>query len=87
MLSLDSKKLAEMSIPVGTGWLLGSCMEARGRQDLWMKQKPQVLRTTQNEMKCLPIAFYKKKLRILHYKMERIIVRNRASPRFAILRI
>ncbi len=43
MLSLNPKKLAEISIPVGTGWLLGSCMEARGKQDLWMKQKPEVL--------------------------------------------
>lgn len=43
MLSLDPKKLAEISIPVGTSWLLGSCMEARGKQDLWMRQKPEVL--------------------------------------------
>lgn len=43
MLSLDGKKLAEMSIPVGTGWLLGSSMEARGKQDLWIRQKPEVL--------------------------------------------
>ena len=43
MLSLDPKKLAEASIPVGTGWLLGSCMEARGKQDLWLRQKPEVL--------------------------------------------
>ncbi len=43
MLSLDSKKLARTSIPVSTGWLLGSCMEARGKQDLWIRQKPEVL--------------------------------------------
>ena len=43
MLSLDARKLANTSISVGTGWLLGSCMEARGKQDLWMKQKPEVL--------------------------------------------
>jgi len=43
LLSLDPKKLAEISIPVGTGWLLGACMEARGKQDLWMRQKPEVL--------------------------------------------
>ena len=43
MLSLDLKKLTEISIPVGTGWLLGACMEARGKQDLWMRQKPEVL--------------------------------------------
>ncbi len=43
MLSLDPKKLAELSIPLGTGWLLGACMEARGKQDLWIRQKPEVL--------------------------------------------
>jgi len=43
LLSLDPKKLAELSIPVGTAWLLGSCMEARGKQDLWLRQKPEVL--------------------------------------------
>lgn len=43
MLSLDPKRLAEISIPVGTGWLLGACMEACGKQDLWMRQKPEVL--------------------------------------------
>jgi len=43
LLSLDPKKLSEISIPVGTGWLLGACMEARGKQDLWMRQKPEFL--------------------------------------------
>ena len=28
---------------IGTTWLLGSCMEARGKQDLWVKQRPEVL--------------------------------------------
>jgi len=43
LLTLDPKKLAGTSIPVSTGWLLGSCMEARGKQDLWIRQKPEVL--------------------------------------------
>ncbi|MGD9160823.1 MAG: hypothetical protein PVG39_20560, partial [Desulfobacteraceae bacterium] len=42
-MSLDQKKLAEFSIPVSTAWLLGACMEACGKQDLWMRQKPEVL--------------------------------------------
>ncbi len=29
---------------MGTSWLLAACMEARGRQELWTKQKPEVLR-------------------------------------------
>jgi len=43
MLTLDAHKLAGLAIPVGTGWLLGACMEARGKQDLWIRQKPEVL--------------------------------------------
>jgi len=43
MLTLDSSKLSKTTIPVTTGWLLGSCMEARGKQDLWIRQKPEVL--------------------------------------------
>jgi Fic family protein len=43
LLSLDPKRLAQTSIPVATGWLLGTCMEARGRQDLWIRQKPEIL--------------------------------------------
>jgi Fic family protein len=49
LLSLEPKKLAERSIPVGTGWLLGSCMEARGKQDLWMRQKPEVLQVLREQ--------------------------------------
>jgi hypothetical protein len=43
MSTLDPHKLAGLAIPVGTGWLLGACMEARGKQDLWIRQKPEVL--------------------------------------------
>jgi len=43
MLTLDPGRLAGLAIPVGTGWLLGACMEARGKQDLWIRQKPEVL--------------------------------------------
>jgi Fic family protein len=43
MLTLDPGKLAGLEIPIGTGWLLGACMEARGKQDLWIRQKPEVL--------------------------------------------
>jgi Fic family protein len=43
MLTLDPSKLVSLEIPLGTGWLLGACMEARGKQDLWIKQKPESL--------------------------------------------
>ena len=43
MLSRHADKLAAMTIPISTGWLLADCMEAKGKQDLWMQQKPEVL--------------------------------------------
>src|SRR5438046_6010832 len=43
MLTLDTTRFADLAIPIGTGWLLGECMEARGKQDLWLRQKPEVL--------------------------------------------
>ena len=43
MPSVRVESLKKVSIPVGTGWLLGECMEARGKQDLWTRQRPEVL--------------------------------------------
>ena len=43
MLTLDAEKLAKTQMPVSASWLLSACMEARGRQELWMRQKPEVL--------------------------------------------
>jgi len=43
MLSLDPARLSKLTVPIATGWLLGDCMEMRGKQDLWLRQKPAVL--------------------------------------------
>jgi Fic family protein len=43
MPSLDAERLRETTIPLSTGWLLAACTEAKGKQDLWMRQKPEVL--------------------------------------------
>src|ERR1039457_539090 len=43
MLTLEPSRLADLPIPIGTGCLLGAGMEARGKQDLWIRQKPEVL--------------------------------------------
>ena len=43
MLSLQVDRLKRLSLPVSTGWLLGECMEARGKQELWTRQRPEVL--------------------------------------------
>ncbi|MCP4591621.1 MAG: Fic family protein [bacterium] len=43
MLTLRPERLRNLSLPIGTGWLLADCMEARGKQDLWMRQKPEII--------------------------------------------
>lgn len=48
MFSLEPVRLADLSIPVSTGWLLGSCMESLGKQELWIRRKPEVLEVLRN---------------------------------------
>lgn len=43
MLVLDPERLARRHVPLSTAWFLGACMEARGRQDVWTRRKPEVL--------------------------------------------
>jgi Fic family protein len=43
MLTLRPDTFAKAAIPLSTTWLLAECMEFRGKQDLWIRQKPQVL--------------------------------------------
>ena len=49
MLTLNAARLALMRIPVSAGWLLGACMEARGKQDLWVRQKPEALKVLREQ--------------------------------------
>jgi Fic family protein len=44
MLSLRVKTFLEARVPVATGWLLGECLEAKGKQELWLKSKPEALK-------------------------------------------
>jgi hypothetical protein len=39
MLTLYSNRLSKTSLPLATSWLLAACMEAKGKQDLWTRQK------------------------------------------------
>ncbi len=49
MLTLNVRRLRASHIPVSTGWLLGACMEARGKQDLWVRQKPETLKVLREQ--------------------------------------
>lgn len=43
MNSLRRQFLDQISLPLGTSWLLSECMEAKGKQDLWQKKRPEAL--------------------------------------------
>jgi Fic family protein len=49
MLSLRPEKLIDATIQVTTAWLLAACAEARGKQDLWTRQKPEVLQALREQ--------------------------------------
>lgn len=44
MNSFDPNFLKLISLPLGTSWLLGECMEAKGKQQLWEQRKPEALK-------------------------------------------
>ncbi|MFQ5827966.1 MAG: Fic family protein [Candidatus Methylomirabilia bacterium] len=45
MKSFDPKRFVDATIPLGVSWQLGTVMESKGRQDLYEKQSPEVLRS------------------------------------------
>ncbi len=47
--SFDPKYLNSIYLPMGTTWLLGECMEAKGRQELWEQRKPESLRALKDQ--------------------------------------
>lgn len=49
MTSLEENRITGIKVPIETGWLLALCMEARGKQDLWTRQKPEVLNALRDQ--------------------------------------
>lgn len=43
MINLTINRIEHLSIPSSTAWLLGECMRARGMEEMWMRQRPEVL--------------------------------------------
>ncbi len=43
MKKLTTHRIESFDLPVATAWLLSECMQARGKQELWMQQRPEVL--------------------------------------------
>ena len=42
-------RIESYTLPVATAWLLGECMQARGKQELWMQQRPDVLKVLREQ--------------------------------------
>jgi len=42
-------RIESFDLPVATAWLLGECMQARGKQELWMKQRPEILQALREQ--------------------------------------
>jgi Fic family protein len=49
MNNLTINRIGNLELPVATAWLLGECMQARGKQELWMRQRPEVLQTLREQ--------------------------------------
>lgn len=43
MINLTINRIESLPISPSTSWLLGECMQARGMQEMWMRQRPEVL--------------------------------------------
>ena len=82
MLSFTSDKLAGISIPLSTVWLLGSCMEALGKQELWIRKKPEVLEVLR-ELAIIQSVESSNRIEGVTIKAERLrpVVLGKAKPR------
>ena len=49
MASLTIQNIRDISVPIGTSWLLSQCMEAKGKQELWIRQKPAILKALREQ--------------------------------------
>lgn len=49
MNKLTTDRIGYLKLPVATAWLLGECMQARGMQELWMRQRPEALQALREQ--------------------------------------
>jgi len=49
MKKLTIHRIESFELPVATAWLLSECMQARGKQELWMQQRPEVLQVLREQ--------------------------------------
>jgi hypothetical protein len=44
MMTFRNHRLRDFAVPMGTNWLLNDLAEAKGKQELYTRQSPQVLK-------------------------------------------
>ena len=49
MKKLTTDRIYSYVLPVATAWLLGECMQSRGKQDLWMQQRLEALQALREQ--------------------------------------
>jgi Fic family protein len=49
MKKLTTARIESQELSLGTAWLLGECMQARGIQELWMHQRPEALQALRQQ--------------------------------------
>lgn len=49
MLTLAKDRFLNTPLPLSTSWLLGECMELKGRQELWARQIPEILNALRDQ--------------------------------------
>jgi Fic family protein len=82
MYSFQPDRLNKLEIPVATAWLLASCMEARGKQDLWMSRKPELLEAL-HELAVIQSVESSNRIEGVTVEAERLrpLLINREKPR------
>ncbi len=55
MKKITTDRIESIDLPMASAWLLGECMQARGRQELWMRQRPEVLQALREQAVVLSV--------------------------------
>ena len=82
MKSFEPKYLNSIQLPMGITWLLGECMEAKGRQQLWEQRKPESLRALRDQS-MIQSAESSNRIEGVEVSIERLkpLVLGRTKPR------
>ncbi len=49
MNKLNIERVDRLDVPLATAWMLGECMQARDKQEMWMHQRSEVLQALRQQ--------------------------------------